>query len=144
MKIRTALLATLLVTNLSWAQDSRLQELTTIFIQGNGEAATHIRSVLIKRWGKSKTCLRLVGKVKSAEAVLAIAEQDREAEAGIFLRVQELTVVSGLLTLRDGTLVWSRSRRAPSAGPRHLAADRLLKDLEKACGCKRRRRHQDN
>ena len=122
------------------AKDPRLQEVTTIFVQGNSEAATHVRKLLVKRSGKGKTCLRLMGKAEAADAVLEIA-QDETGGDGLMNRRRD--VVSGVLTLADGDLVWSKTRRFQGGafgmikGSKN-AAKLLVGDLEKACDCKRR------
>ncbi len=138
--MKRVLLLVLALSLSLWAKDPRLQEVTTIFVQGNSEAATHVRDLLVKRSGKGKTCLRLVGKAENADAVLEIGE-DETGGGGLLNRRR--AVVSGVLTLADGDLVWSKTRRF-NEGPfgmmkgSNTAAKLLVGDLEKACDCKRR------
>jgi len=90
-------------------QDYRTEKLRSIrlvFVDGNNQAASHIRKELKKE--KQKGCLREALKAEDADAVLEI-DSDSEAESGPFGVRQ--WIVSGKLHSKSGEVLWSESER---------------------------------
>jgi hypothetical protein len=90
-------------------QDDRTEKLRPIrlvFVQGNNQAANHIRKELKKE--KQRGCLREALKAEDADAVLEI-HSDSEAESGPFAVRQ--WIVSGKLHSKSGEVLWSESER---------------------------------
>ena len=99
-----------------------------VFVNGNNQAASHIRKELKKE--KQKGCLREALKAEDADAVLEI-DSDSEAESGPFAVRQ--WIVSGKLHSKSGEVLWSESERledAPLSSGGKTAAKVLLGHLQ--------------
>lgn len=103
-------LVVMLLVAAAFAAD-RTGKISTIFVDGNNEAAQKIR----KEIGKGKSCLALLSAKSEADAVLEVAENRQGWPYSI--------MVSGTLTSKSGELIWSGTRGA---------AEGLLWDLKKS------------
>ena len=110
-------------------QTEKLRSIRLVFVDGNNQAASHIRKELKKE--KQKGCLREALKAEDADAVLEI-DSDSEAESGPFAVRQ--WIVSGKLNSKSGEVLWSDSARledAPLNSGGKTAAKLLLDQLQK-------------
>ena len=110
-----------------------LQQITTIAVEGRGNAATTIRARL--RDGKS--CLRLAA--SPADTTLIVEEG---LDQGKYLSAIEATAF-GSLVLPNGETIWSKKEEYPGGtkGSRKAfrkAGRMLLRRLAKDCGCGRK------
>jgi len=83
--------------------DPRVQEVRTIFIKGNNEAAVKARENLSK-W----TCFRLAKNASAADGILEFSQQ-QSVSGAVFSSNRERSIVSGELTSKDGDVLWSKS-----------------------------------
>ena len=89
---------------------TRLSSVTSIYVEGNNEAAQKIRADIRTDREKKKLCFDLATKKDGASAVLGITD-DTVANTGEHADVlsRRHSRVSALLTLADGEQVWERS-----------------------------------
>lgn len=112
--------------------DSRVKQVTSVFVAGNNQAAEQAREEI----RKNKSCLVLATKADDADAVLAIDTDTKSTGSRGFGEFgQRDWIASGTLTLKSGDLVWSRSERFTDAPFRSggkvagkLLVNRLAKD----------------
>lgn len=119
--------------------DARLLTVTSVFVQGNNQAAEGARQTL----RSGKTCLTLATKAADADAVLDVNadSQTQGGEIGGF--GGRAWIAAGTLTLKSGDLVWSRSDRfsdAPMMSGGKTAGNLLIRHLAEDAGCKNRRK----
>lgn len=123
-------------------KDPRLQKVSTIFVEGNSEAAENARRLL----RKGKSCLVLADRAGSADAVLEIAERSQvipvqverpDAPRGLRHRGQ----VRGTLAIGGGQ-IWSYTETFSGASALSVGAatNSLLNELVKDAGCRERRK----
>jgi hypothetical protein len=84
----------------------KLRSIRLVFVDGNNQAAGHIRKELRKE--KQRGCLREALKAEDADAVLEI-DSHSEVESGPF--AERHWIVSGKLHSRSGEVLWSDSER---------------------------------
>ena len=84
----------------------KLRSIRLVFVEGNNQAASHVRKELKKE--KQRGCLRETLKAEDADAVLEI-HSDSEAESGPFAVRQ--WIVLGKLHSKSGEVLWSESER---------------------------------
>ena len=84
----------------------KLRSIRVVFVDGNNQAASHIRKELKKE--KQRGCLREALKAEDADAVLEI-DSHSEAESGPF--AERHWIVSGRLHSKSGEVLWSESER---------------------------------
>jgi len=99
-----------------------LASIHKVFIKGNNEAATTMRSALIKRAESGAgSCLGLAMSEKTADGTLELS-QDTASNG--------LRTVSGTLSDRDGNVLWSHSENAQDAwGAAAFLGVRLLNEI---------------
>jgi len=85
------------------AVDPRVQQVRTIFVKGNNEAAVKARENLSK-W----TCFRLANDAGQADATLEFSQQ-QSVSGAVLSANRERSIVSADLTTKDGDVVWSAS-----------------------------------
>ncbi len=113
--------------------DPNLENIQSIFIEGNNEVAVNARR-LIDQYG---SCMTVVGDKKDADAVFEIGQNYTSGGFGGGGRGGS-TVGTGTLTSKDGKVLWSDSKQGAN-GMIHTgagsAARHLLDSLFKAtCG----------
>lgn len=81
----------------------RVQQVRTIFIKGNNEAAVKARENLSK-W----TCFRLAKNASEADGILEFS-QEQSVSGALLSSNRERSIVSGELTTKDGDVLWSKS-----------------------------------
>jgi hypothetical protein len=84
----------------------KLRSIRLVFVDGNNQAASHIRKELKKE--KQRGCLREALKAEDADAVLEI-DSHSEVESGPF--AERHWIVSGKLHSKNGEVLWSDSER---------------------------------
>lgn len=117
--------------------DPRLATLTSVFVSGNNQGAERVREAL----GSGKTCLSLAAKAADADGTLEIAVESQTTGGQMGSFGQRSSIVSAIVTLKSGDLVWSRSERfsdAPFMNGAKTAGGLLLKRLVDAVGCRTR------
>jgi hypothetical protein len=83
--------------------DPRVQQVRSIFIKGNNEAAVKARENLSK-W----TCFHLAKNASEADGTLEFS-QEQSVSGAVFSSNRERSIVSGELTSKDGDVLWSKS-----------------------------------
>jgi hypothetical protein len=117
-----------------------LASIHSVFVKGNNEAASNLRNKMMKEAEGGKACFAVVGREGDADAVLEVnQEMTGHGMEG------NTVVVSGTMTAKDGTLLWSDSKQGVS-GIVHTgagnAAQNLLFSLQRAAGCGRHGREK--
>ncbi|HEU0048895.1 MAG: hypothetical protein DMG81_10370 [Acidobacteria bacterium] len=84
----------------------KLRSIRLVFVDGNNQAASHIRKELKKE--KQRSCLREALKAEDADAVLEI-DSHSEVESGPF--AERHWIVSGKLHSKNGEVLWNDSER---------------------------------
>lgn len=111
----------------------KLRSIRLVFVDGNSQAASHIRKELKKE--KQRGCLREAFKAEDADAVLEI-DSDSEVGSGPFGERQ--WIISGKLHSKSGEVLWSNNERledTPFNSGGKTAARVLLGNLqEQVCG----------
>lgn len=106
----------------------KLRSIRLVFVDGNNQAASHIRKELKKE--KQKGCLTEASKAEDADAVLEI-DSHSEVESGPF--AERHWIVSGKLHSKSGEVLWSESERLedePFNSGGKIAAKELLGQLQ--------------
>jgi hypothetical protein len=116
-----------------------LKGVNSVFVSGNNQAAEAARQVL----QEGKTCLTLATKASDADAVLDVSAEAQRQAGMIGGFGGRSWIASGVLTLKSGDLVWSRSERfsdAPLKSGGKTAGSLLIRRLADGVGCKDRRK----
>jgi hypothetical protein len=116
----------------------RLQQVTSIYVKGNNEAADKAREIL----RKAKTCFSLATNEVEGDAVLDVGQGGEQMPNDLSLAGGREDRVSFSLTLKSGDLLWSDSYKASGAlgmGGAKSAADLLMHRLARAADCKKRK-----
>jgi hypothetical protein len=122
------------------ADSAELGKIRTIYVKSTGPEGVKVRQMLEKR----KTCFSLARNADDADAILDLTGES-QLKSGVLgehldIRSNEVT---GVLSTKEGDYLWSRSERfedAPFMNGRKVAAEIILKVLNKQAGCKGNRR----
>ena len=142
-KICGAVLVVVAVTVGCWGEDKdpRLVKVSTIYVEGNNQAAQAIRKKLRK--GFKKGCLTLATKRTEADAILQINEGNQSMGGPTGGLGGRSSVVSGTLVTLDEEYLWDHSERfsdAPFMSGAKTAGGLLLHRLAKDAQCKKRKK----